>query len=71
MRGRGTLGNLKIRKWKKWCIIAECPLYGSRETFVTLRVIILQPDLELDGLHELALLFLGCTQELLDGRPHA
>jgi hypothetical protein len=71
MRGRGTLGNLQTRKRKKRYIITKLSLYGSRETLITLRVIILQADLELDGLHEFALLFLGCAQEVFDGRPHA
>lgn len=40
---------------------------GSRETLVTLRIIVLETDLELDGLEEVALLGLQrVVQELLD-----
>ena len=42
-------------------------LDGSRETLVTLRVIVLEADLELDGLEEVPLLGLvGVLEELLD-----
>lgn len=45
-------------------------LDGARETLVTLGVIVLQADLELDGLEEVALLGLvGVLQELGDLRP--
>lgn len=45
-------------------------LDGARETLVTLGVIVLQADLELDGLEEVALLGLvGVLQELSDLRP--
>lgn len=45
-------------------------LDGARETLVTLRVIVLQTDLELDGLEEVTLLSLvGVLQELGDLRP--
>jgi hypothetical protein len=41
-------------------------LDGARETLVTLRVIVLEADLEFDGLEEVALLLvLGVVQELL------
>jgi hypothetical protein len=47
-------------------------LDGSTETFVPLRVIVLQPNLELDGLDKVALLLaIGIAQEFLDGAPHA
>jgi hypothetical protein len=43
---------------------------GARETLVTLRVIVLQADLKLNGLEEVALLLLvGVLQELGDLRP--
>ena len=42
-------------------------LDGTAETLVTLRVIVLEADLELDGLEEVALLGLGgVLKELLD-----
>ena len=43
---------------------------GAGETLVTLRVIVLQADLKLNGLEEVALLLLvGVLQELGDLRP--
>lgn len=45
-------------------------LDSARETLVTLGIIVLQADLELDGLEEVALLGLvGVLQELGDLRP--
>lgn len=45
-------------------------LDGARETLVTLRVIVLQADLKLNGLEEVSLLGLvGVLQELGDLRP--
>jgi hypothetical protein len=45
---------------------------GSRETLVTLRIIVLEADLQLDGLEEVALLGLeGVVQELLDVGAHS
>lgn len=45
---------------------------GSRETLVTLRVIVLEADLELDGLEEVSLLGLeGVLKELLDVGTHS
>ena len=47
-------------------------LDGARETLVTLRVVVLETNLELDGLDEVALLLaVGLGEELLDGTPHA
>ena len=47
-------------------------LDGARETLVTLRVIVLEADLELDGLDKVApLLAVGGGEEVLDGAPHA
>jgi hypothetical protein len=47
-------------------------LDGSAETLVTLRVIVLEADLELDGLEEVTLLGLvGVLKELLDVRTDA
>jgi len=46
--------------------------YGSRETFITLGVVVLETDLKFNRLHEFAFLFAGCgCQEILDGAPHA
>ena len=45
-------------------------LDGSGETLVTLGVVVLEADLELDGLEEVALLgLIGVLQELADLRP--
>tara|TARA_R110002033_G_C3725183_1_gene223374 strand:+ start:130 stop:378 length:249 start_codon:yes stop_codon:yes gene_type:complete len=45
---------------------------GSGETLVTLRVIVLEADLELDGLEEVSLLGLeGVLKELLDVGTHS
>lgn len=42
-------------------------LHGSGETLITLRVVVLEADLELDGLEEVAfLLIVGVVQQLLD-----
>lgn len=47
-------------------------LDGARETLVTLGVVVLETNLELDGLDEVAPLLAGCIgKELLDGAPHA
>jgi hypothetical protein len=46
-------------------------LDSARETLVTLRVVVLETDLEFDSLHKVALLLLGLGQELLDRGPHA
>lgn len=47
-------------------------LDGARETFVSLRVIVLETDLEFDRLHKVALfLVVGSSKKFLDGAPHA
>ena len=47
-------------------------LDGARETLVTLGIVVLQADLELDGLQEVTLLLIvGIIQELLDVRTHS
>jgi len=47
-------------------------LDGTRETLVTLGVVVLESDLELDGLNKVALLLaVGIGQELFDGASHA
>ena len=47
-------------------------LDGARETLVALRVVVLEADLELDGLDKVApLLAVGGGEEVLDGAPHA
>ena len=54
------------------CLGLEDALDCSRETFVTLGVVVLETDLELDGLNEVALLLaVGIGKELLDRAPHA
>lgn len=73
MRGRGTWGSLKghVRRTAP----PEHGFYaldGSGETLVPLGVVVLQADLELDGLNELALLLaIGLGKEFLNGAPHA
>ena len=47
-------------------------LDGSGETLVPLRVVVLETDLELDGLDEVASFFaIGVGEKLLDRAPHA
>jgi hypothetical protein len=47
-------------------------LDGSRETLVTLGIVVLETDLELYGFYEFALLLAGSLgKELFDGTPHA
>lgn len=47
-------------------------LDGSRETLVTLGVVVLKADLELDSLDEVTALFVVCVvKEFLDGASHA
>ena len=47
-------------------------LDGARETLVALGVVVLETDLELDGLDKVALLLAGrLGEELADGAPHA
>jgi len=46
-------------------------LDGSTETFIPLWIVVLEANLELDSLDEVALLFaVGLGQEFLDGAPH-
>ena len=46
-------------------------LDGTRETLVTLGVVVLQTNLELDGFDKVALLLaIGISKEFLDGAPH-
>jgi hypothetical protein len=46
-------------------------LYGSRETFVTLRIVVFETDLKLNGLNEFSFLVLRVLQELFDRASHA
>jgi hypothetical protein len=47
-------------------------LDGTRETLVTLRVIVLEADLQFDGLEEVSLLRLvGVFEKLVDVRAHS
>ena len=50
MMGLGVVPDGHVRPWHLW------QLDGTRETLVTLRVIILEADLEFDGLEEVSLL---------------
>ena len=68
MRGRGTFGSLYARK----CDLVSCtvnatraehPPDGTRETLVTLGVVVLKADLKLNRLHEVPLLLaVGLSQ---------
>ncbi|KAI0832904.1 hypothetical protein BC628DRAFT_365188 [Trametes gibbosa] len=50
----------------------RCALDGTRETLVTLGVVVLEANLEFDGLHKVTPLLAGSVDEkLLDGAPHA
>ena len=50
----------------------ENALDGTRETLVALGVIVLETNLELNGLDEVTLLLaVGVGEEVLDGAPHA
>ena len=46
-------------------------LDGARETLVPLGVVVLETNLELDGLDEVTLLLLGRREQFTDGAPHA
>ena len=76
MRGRGTFGSLR-RRWSAHPADTKDTqqrdaLDGARETLVALGVVVLETDLELDGLNEVALLLaIGFDEEVLDGAPHA
>lgn len=53
-------------------ISAEDSLDGTRETLITLGVIVFEANLELNGLHEVSLLLaVGFGEELFNGAPHA
>lgn len=51
----------------------DCSLDSARETLVTLGIVVLQADLELDGLDEVATLLavVGLVQKVLNGASHA
>jgi hypothetical protein len=64
--GLGVVPDGHVRPRHLW------QLNGTRETLVTLRIIILEADLEFDGLEEVSLLRLvGVFQKLLDVRAHS
>ena len=76
MRGRGTWGSLEDGRLD-WCDTRDggenkYALDGTRETLVTLGIVVLETNLELDGLNKVApLLAVGLGEELLDRAPHA
>ena len=45
-------------------------LHSSRETLVTLRVVVLETNLEFDGLDKVAFLLLGILENIFDGASH-
>jgi len=64
--GLGVVPDGHVRPRHLW------QLDGARETLVTLRIIILEADLEFDGLEEVSLFRLvGVFQKLLDVRAHS
>jgi len=64
--GLGVVPDSHVRPRHLW------QLDGARETLVTLRIIILEADLEFDGLEEVSLFRLvGVFQKLLDVRAHS
>ena len=75
MRGRGTWGSLELggcgRPGRQYTGKEGNALDGTRETLVALGVVVLETNLELDGLDEVALLLDGVGKELLDRAPHA
>lgn len=73
MRGRGTLGSLRFPRLLESCMsILKNALDGSRETFVTLGVVVLQTNLQFDSLHKVAFfLAIGIDEKLFDGASHA
>ena len=57
MRGRGTLGSLRMCQHTKWAEKAkQTSLDSARETLVTLGVIVFQTNLKFDGLYKVAAL---------------
>ena len=46
-------------------------LDGAGETLVTLGVVVLETNLELDGLDKVTLLLLGRREQFTDRAPHA
>ena len=74
MRGRGTLGSLSNTVSTQRGLHKNVPhaLHGTRETLVPLGVVVLETNLKLDGLDEVALLLaVRLGEELTDGAPHA
>jgi hypothetical protein len=76
MRGRGTWGSLchnqsavRIGRVRRGVCDA---LDGSRETLIPLGVVVLEANLQFDGLDEVTFFFaIGFGEEFLDGAPHA
>ena len=53
-------------------VLQSCnALDGSRETFVPLRIVVFQTDLEFNGLDKVAAFFSRGSKEFLDRAPHA
>ena len=72
MRGRGTLGSLWSRSVNKRKERLVDALDGSGETFVPLGIVVLETDLQFNGLYKVALLFaIGVGEQLLYRAPHA
>ena len=70
--GRGTFASLETRINPHISgVQISSPLYGSRETLISLGVVVFQTDLQFDGLDEVARFFGRGSKEFLDGAPHA
>ncbi len=70
--GRGTLGSLPLVRQASSCSGQQDALYSSTETLVPLGVVVLETNLEFNGLDKVAfLLAIGFSEQFLDGAPHA
>ena len=50
------------------CVVLD----GTRETLISLGIVVLETDLQLDGFNEVALLLaVGFGEHILDGSSHA
>ena len=69
--GRGTFGSLLVGQRSRTSETMLSILDGSGETLVPLGVVVLQTDLQLNGLDEVTSFFSRGSKEFLDGAPHA
>ena len=69
--GRGTFGSLHVGQRPCTTGKMSSVLDGSGETLVPLGVVVLQTNLQFDGLDKVTTFFTRGSQEFLDGAPHA